>query len=144
MHVQNLMNSLWDIRIFLGLVPKESPCTYCFSSTTVAARTRLIATLHTYLYCLSCSYKITNSLPTKSLYLLCVMYTVGTHIITCTRTVTMCYTITVFCNNCHYRLTICRYIMSTCSIGATCGAVTWKQIVVVRSISVNLGITSHY
>ena len=26
MHVQNLMNSLWDIRIFLGLVPKESPC----------------------------------------------------------------------------------------------------------------------
>ena len=24
------MNSLWDIRIFLGLVPKESPCTtYC-------------------------------------------------------------------------------------------------------------------
>jgi hypothetical protein len=20
------MNSLWDIRIFLGLVPKESPC----------------------------------------------------------------------------------------------------------------------
>ena len=28
MHVQNLMNSLWDIRIFLGLVPKESPCTF--------------------------------------------------------------------------------------------------------------------
>ena len=27
MHVQNLMNSLWDIRIFLGLVPKESHCT---------------------------------------------------------------------------------------------------------------------
>ena len=27
MHVQNIMNSLWDIRIFLGLVPKESPCT---------------------------------------------------------------------------------------------------------------------
>ena len=26
MHVQNLMNSLWDIRIFLGLVPKESHC----------------------------------------------------------------------------------------------------------------------
>ena len=26
MHVQNLMNSLRDIRIFLGLVPKESPC----------------------------------------------------------------------------------------------------------------------
>jgi hypothetical protein len=25
MHVQNLMNSLWDIRIFLGPVPKESP-----------------------------------------------------------------------------------------------------------------------
>jgi hypothetical protein len=22
------MNSLWDIRIFLGLVPKESPCMY--------------------------------------------------------------------------------------------------------------------
>jgi hypothetical protein len=22
------MNSLWDIRIFLGLVPKESPCTW--------------------------------------------------------------------------------------------------------------------
>jgi len=26
MHVQNLMNSLWDIRTFLGLVPKESHC----------------------------------------------------------------------------------------------------------------------
>jgi len=26
MHVQNLMNSLWDIRILLGLVPKESHC----------------------------------------------------------------------------------------------------------------------
>ena len=26
MHVQNIMNSLWDIRISLGLVPKESPC----------------------------------------------------------------------------------------------------------------------
>ena len=26
LHVQNLMNSLWDIRIFLGLVPKESHC----------------------------------------------------------------------------------------------------------------------
>jgi len=26
MHVQNLMNSLSDICIFLGLVPKESPC----------------------------------------------------------------------------------------------------------------------
>ena len=26
MHVKNLMNSLWDIRIFMGLVPKESPC----------------------------------------------------------------------------------------------------------------------
>jgi hypothetical protein len=22
------MNGLWDIRIFLGLVPKESPCTW--------------------------------------------------------------------------------------------------------------------
>jgi hypothetical protein len=29
MHVQNLMNSLWDIRIFLGLVPKESHCIIC-------------------------------------------------------------------------------------------------------------------
>ena len=28
MRVQNLMNSLWDIRIFLGLVPKESLCIY--------------------------------------------------------------------------------------------------------------------
>ena len=27
--VQNLTNSLWDIRIFLGLVPKESPCISC-------------------------------------------------------------------------------------------------------------------
>ena len=27
MHVQNVMNSLWDIHIFLGLVSKESPCT---------------------------------------------------------------------------------------------------------------------
>jgi hypothetical protein len=26
MHVQNLMNSLRDIRIFLGLVPNKSPC----------------------------------------------------------------------------------------------------------------------
>ena len=26
MYVKNLMNSLWDIRIFLGLVPKESHC----------------------------------------------------------------------------------------------------------------------
>ena len=26
MHVQNLMNSLWDIHIFLGLEPKESHC----------------------------------------------------------------------------------------------------------------------
>ena len=26
MYVQNLMNSLWDIRIFLGLVPKETHC----------------------------------------------------------------------------------------------------------------------
>jgi hypothetical protein len=25
------MNSLWDIRIFLGLVPKESPCTSKYS-----------------------------------------------------------------------------------------------------------------
>ena len=33
MHVQNLMNSLWDIRIFLGLVPKES---HCRSATAVA------------------------------------------------------------------------------------------------------------
>jgi hypothetical protein len=28
-----------------------------------------------------------------------------------------------FCNNRHYRLNICRCVMSTCSIGATCGAV---------------------
>ena len=28
MHVQNRMNSLWDICIFLGLVPKESDCIY--------------------------------------------------------------------------------------------------------------------
>ena len=33
MHVQNLMNSLWDIRIFLCLVPKESPCTSAANST---------------------------------------------------------------------------------------------------------------
>jgi hypothetical protein len=26
--IQNLMNSFWYIRIFLGLVPKKSPCTY--------------------------------------------------------------------------------------------------------------------
>jgi len=26
MHIQNLMNSLLDIRIFLSLVPKESHC----------------------------------------------------------------------------------------------------------------------
>ena len=31
MHVQNLTNRLWDIRIFLGLVPKESPCTITWS-----------------------------------------------------------------------------------------------------------------
>ena len=29
MHIQNLMNSLWDIRIFLGLAPKESHCIIC-------------------------------------------------------------------------------------------------------------------
>ena len=28
MHVQNLMNDLWDIRIFLGLVLKESSCIF--------------------------------------------------------------------------------------------------------------------
>ena len=38
MHIQNLMNSLWDIRIFLGLVPKESPCT---SKATEYVRTAL-------------------------------------------------------------------------------------------------------
>jgi hypothetical protein len=27
------MNSLWDIRIFLGLVPKESPCILAFPKT---------------------------------------------------------------------------------------------------------------
>jgi hypothetical protein len=30
MHVQNLMNSLCDIRIFLGLVPEESLCIYIY------------------------------------------------------------------------------------------------------------------
>ena len=30
MHVQNLMNSFWDIRIFFGLIPKESPCIYIY------------------------------------------------------------------------------------------------------------------
>ena len=40
MHVQNLMNSLWDIRIFLGLVPKESPCiTTAYCDNTAAANT---------------------------------------------------------------------------------------------------------
>jgi len=29
MHVQNLMNILLDIHIFLGLVPKESHCILC-------------------------------------------------------------------------------------------------------------------
>jgi hypothetical protein len=29
-----------------------------------------------------------------------------------------------FCDNRHYRLTICRCVMSTCSIGATCGGVS--------------------
>jgi hypothetical protein len=38
------MNSLWDIRIFLGLVPKESPCS--FSTATVVTRTRLIVALY--------------------------------------------------------------------------------------------------
>ena len=28
MHVQNLMNSFWGIRISFGLVPKESPCIF--------------------------------------------------------------------------------------------------------------------
>ena len=32
MHPQNLMNSLWDIRIFLGLVPKESHCTRLYTT----------------------------------------------------------------------------------------------------------------
>ena len=37
------MNSLWDIRIFLGLVPKESPCTT--TSTTTSTDTD-VDTLH--------------------------------------------------------------------------------------------------
>ena len=45
MHVQNLMNSLWDIRIFLGLVPKESPCVYewvlCISALHLQKQTSL-------------------------------------------------------------------------------------------------------
>ena len=44
------------------------------------------------------------------------MHAVGTHI------VTRMYNCS-FCNNRHYRLTICRCVVSTCSIGATCGAV---------------------
>ena len=35
MHVQNLTNSLWDIRIFLGLVPKESHCIWWWDGTEV-------------------------------------------------------------------------------------------------------------
>ena len=34
MHVQNLMNSRWDIRIFSGLVPKESPCMWSLQEGT--------------------------------------------------------------------------------------------------------------
>jgi hypothetical protein len=34
MPVQNLINSLWDIRIFLGLVPKESPCIFIYYTVT--------------------------------------------------------------------------------------------------------------
>ena len=34
MHVQNLMNSLWDIHIFLGLVPKESHCITTWKKNT--------------------------------------------------------------------------------------------------------------
>ena len=46
MHVQNLMNSLWDIRIFLGLEPKESPCImkfhYCKSLNSFSTFRRVI------------------------------------------------------------------------------------------------------
>ena len=41
MHVQNLINSLWDIRIFLGLVPKESPCTISPCSMKISSYKRL-------------------------------------------------------------------------------------------------------
>ena len=41
MHIQNLMNSLWDIRIFLGLVPRESPCIYIWGWIIKELRTAL-------------------------------------------------------------------------------------------------------
>ena len=42
MHVQNLMNSLWDIRIFLDLVPKESPCTSCHAHGVCGGQSGLL------------------------------------------------------------------------------------------------------
>ena len=42
MHVQNLMNSLWDIRIFLGLVPKESHCILRGSVHTIKKNTEAV------------------------------------------------------------------------------------------------------
>ena len=50
MHVQNLMYSLWDIHIFLGPVPKESPCTkgYFQSLTQIQGSTKVVAGLFMY------------------------------------------------------------------------------------------------
>ena len=43
MHVQNLKNSLWDIRIFLGLIPKESHrITRWYTVHTISSYLRVI------------------------------------------------------------------------------------------------------
>ena len=51
MHVQNLMNSLWDIRIFLGLVPKESPCTILYCTLLYCTELYCSVLYYTILYC---------------------------------------------------------------------------------------------
>ena len=58
MHVQNLMNSLWDIRVFLSVVPKESPCikwhcNLCVGTPATNYRVRVWVT-----------YKVLVELPT--------------------------------------------------------------------------------
>ena len=60
MHVQNLMNSLRDIRILLGLVPKESPCS---SRAVVAAVVLVVAIVEVKEYVLfHCTEQRGNSL----------------------------------------------------------------------------------
>jgi hypothetical protein len=53
------MNSLWDIRIFLGLVPKESLCIFIFRRVHKIAKSEYFASS-----CLSVRLSAWNSAPT--------------------------------------------------------------------------------